>query len=106
MHLTLVVLGALTVTALAALGLVAIVTGWLLPWHRSRVLRPRLSGLGTLLCAVGAGLFMFLGPFMGPPHGERGDVAWGGWVTFMVGLGVGFLAQRPGRTPGPTKTAS
>jgi hypothetical protein len=105
MHIYLMVAGALVMTLVAAIGIAALTIGWVPPWGRSRVLRPRLWGYGSLICAVGGGLFMFLGQFSGPPLGVRGVVAWCGWVAFMAGLGVQFLAQRPGRTPRPTKTA-
>ncbi|MCX4883357.1 hypothetical protein [Streptomyces sp. NBC_00847] len=106
MHTYLVVAGAPAVTLVAAGGIAALTTGWVMPWRRSRVLRPRLWGYGSLICAVGGGLYMFVGPFSGPPAGVRGDVAWCGWVAFMAGLGVQFLAQRPGRTPRATKGAA
>ncbi|MGI5457729.1 hypothetical protein ACQEWB_32065 [Streptomyces sp. CA-249302] len=105
MHIYLVVAGTLVMSLMGALGIAALTTGWVIPWRRSKVLRPRLWGYGALMCVVGGSLFMFLGPFSGPPIGVRGGVAWCGWVAFMAGLGVQYLAERPGRTPRPTKTA-
>jgi hypothetical protein len=104
MHIYMAVAGALITVLMAAGGIAALTTGWVMPWRRSRVLRPRLWGFGWLICAVGWGLFMFLGPFVGPPAGLRGVVAWCGWAAFMAGLGVQVLSQRPGRTPGPSPT--
>ncbi|MFF4798458.1 hypothetical protein ACFY1U_08585 [Streptomyces sp. NPDC001351] len=106
MHMFLVAFGALCVTLMAATGIAALATGWVMPRARSKVLQPRLWGCGALTCAVGWGLFTFLGPFSGPPHGAQAVVAWCGWVAFMGGLGVQFLAQRPGRTQRPTRTVA
>lgn len=108
MDMYLMVAGALATTVMAAAGVAALATGWVVPWGRTRTLRPRLWGYGSLVCAVGAALFMFLGPFTGPPppQGVRGVVAWCGWVGFMAGLGIQVLARRPGRTPRATKGAA
>ncbi|MGW7385695.1 hypothetical protein [Streptomyces sp. NPDC054794] len=100
MHMYLVVASALCVALLAAAGTAAVATGWVAPWGRRRVLRPKLWGWGSLVGAVGVGVFLFVGPEGGGPSvGVRGVVAWCGWGLFMVGLLVQFLAQRPGRTP-------
>ncbi|MGW0941726.1 hypothetical protein ACWD4O_04125 [Streptomyces sp. NPDC002623] len=108
MHWVLVGVSALAVTVLAVGGVAGIATGWVPPWGRSRVLRPRLLGCGSLTAAVGATVWIFVGPLAGPPHGTSAYVAWAGWVVFMVGLLIQLRSQRPGHGPrtGPTTTAS
>ncbi|MFE2581358.1 hypothetical protein [Streptomyces sp. NPDC059378] len=92
----LVVAGALAVTLMAGFGIAAVTTGWVVPVGRHRVLRPKLWGYGQLIGAVGMSLWMFLGVFP-----ARFDVLpLVGWFMFMGSLGVQWLAQRPGRTPG------
>ncbi|UIX31032.1 hypothetical protein [Streptomyces sp. GQFP] len=44
-------------------GVVAVATGWLLPWLRRRTLRPALWGYGTVLFAAGLLLSMSYGAF-------------------------------------------
>ncbi|MEU4926566.1 hypothetical protein AB0G54_08680 [Streptomyces yokosukanensis] len=79
----------------------AVVTEWVPPFARRRVLRPRLWGYGTLVSAVGFALFMFLGPLA-----DAGlDVLPAtGWCLWMAGMAVQYLGRRPGRTA--TRTAS
>lgn len=98
-HAILVVVSALAVTVLAVGGAAGVATGWVAPWGRSRVLRPRLWGWGSLIAATGAAVWMFVGPLNGRPHGASVYVAWAGWVVFMVGLLIQIRARRPGRTP-------
>ncbi|MET7456434.1 hypothetical protein ABZT03_32040 [Streptomyces sp. NPDC005574] len=100
MHLTLVVLGALLLTVLAAGG-VAGVAGRVPPWRARRVARPRLWGYGMVLSAAGGAVFLFAGPLDGP-HGSFGAAPVVGWVAFMAGLALQMLGERPGRT---TRTA-
>ncbi|MEU0598856.1 hypothetical protein ABZ484_11460 [Streptomyces sp. NPDC006393] len=104
MHPYLVVAGALAVTLMAVAGVAAVTTGWVVPLGRHRVVRPRLWGYGQLLGAVGCALWMFLGVF----PGRLDVVPLIGWFLFMGSLGVGMLAQRPGRVRGrpPTNSAS
>ncbi|MER5909127.1 hypothetical protein ABT124_01165 [Streptomyces sp. NPDC001982] len=104
MHLYLVVAGALVVTLMAVFGIAGITTGWVVPFGRHRVLRPKLWGYGQLLGAVGASLWMFLGVF----PAKFDVIPLIGWFVFMGGAGVQMLAQRPGRPPRlpPTKSAS
>ncbi|MDX2679964.1 hypothetical protein [Streptomyces soliscabiei] len=106
MHWILVGVAALAVTVLAAGGVAGVATGWVAPWGRSRVLRPRLWGWGSLIAATGATVWMFVGPLSGPPHGVSAYVAWVGWVVFMVGLLIQIRARRPGRMPLPPATAT
>lgn len=44
-------------------GAMAVATGWLLPWLRSRTLRPALWGYGTMLFGTGLLLSMSYGAF-------------------------------------------
>ncbi len=104
MHMYLVVAAALVVTLMAVFGIAGITTGWVVPFGRRRILRPKLWGYSQLLGAVGMSLWMFLGVFP-----EKMDVIpLIGWFMFMGSLGIQVLAQRPGRTPRlpPTKSAS
>ncbi|MFD5794151.1 hypothetical protein ACFWIO_11540 [Streptomyces diastatochromogenes] len=100
MHMFLVVAGAAAAALLVASGVAAITTGWVMPIGRHRILRPRLWGYGCLVCAVGSSLFLFMGPLAR----AYGLLALTGWFVFMAGLGLQWLAQRPGRDA--TKTAS
>ncbi|MGW1781454.1 hypothetical protein ACWCQQ_20260 [Streptomyces sp. NPDC002143] len=108
MRWVLVGVSALAVMVLAVGGVAGIATGWVPPWGRSRVLRPRLWGYGSLITAAGAAVWIFVGPLAGPPHGASAYVAWAGWVVFMVGLLIQSRARRSGRSPrtGATTTAS
>ncbi|MET7690677.1 hypothetical protein ABZT06_22340 [Streptomyces sp. NPDC005483] len=107
MHWVLMGLALLAMTVVAVGGVAGIATGWVMPWGRSRVLRPRLWGYGSLVTAVGATVWIFLGPMAGPPHAPSAYVAWAGWVMFMAGLLIQFRAQRPGRAArDATKTSS
>ncbi|WP_329220712.1 hypothetical protein OG352_28075 [Streptomyces sp. NBC_01485] len=106
MHWVLAGASAFALTVLAVGGVAGIATGWVAPWGRSRVLRPRLWGYGSLTAAAGGAVWTFVGPLNGPPHGSSAYVAWAGWILFMVGLLIQFRAQRPGRlTLPPTKGA-
>jgi hypothetical protein len=92
---------------IAAYGVAGIMTGWVLPWNRSKVRRPRLSGIGSLVTAAGTAVWGVLGPMTRSPHGSSAYVAWTGWILFTTGLLIHFLAQRHGRAPGDaTKTSS
>ncbi|MEV8537839.1 hypothetical protein [Streptomyces sp. NPDC051572] len=53
-------LAALALLLLAAIGVVAVTTGWLLPMVRGRVVRPELWGYGALTSALGMGTGMSL----------------------------------------------
>ena len=48
-------LAAVALLLLAALGVVTVVTGWMPPMARGRVVRPELWGYGTLTLALGMG---------------------------------------------------
>ncbi|MER5755654.1 hypothetical protein [Streptomyces sp. NPDC002088] len=106
MHWALVSLAVGCVTIYAVIGLAGIVTGWVPPWGRSRVLRPRLWGTGALLSAAGLSLFMFLGP-LGDAQPLHVYLPLAGMGVNFVGLALQMLAQRPGRAlPPPTMSAS
>ncbi|MEU6771213.1 hypothetical protein [Streptomyces sp. NPDC046759] len=94
MHMFLVVANGVAMGLLGVFGIAGIATGWVAPWGRGRVLRPRLWGSGSLLSGVGGAFFVFLGPLAA---GRHTVLPWLGWVAFMVGLGLQMLAQRPGR---------
>jgi hypothetical protein len=100
MHLFLAVAGAVAFGLLGVSGIASIARGWVAPWGRARVLRPKLWGYGSLLGAVGGAVYFYLGPLAQ----EYGLLPWLGWFAFMAGLGLQVLAQRPGHAA--TKTAS
>ncbi|WP_190012994.1 hypothetical protein [Streptomyces lucensis] len=102
MHTYLVIAGALAVGLMAASGIAAVTTGWVAPFARRRILRPRLWGYGQLSGAAGASLWMFLGVF----RARFDAVPLVGWFVFMGSLGVQMLAQRPGRAPAPVPPAT
>ncbi|SHH99909.1 hypothetical protein SAMN05444521_3143 [Streptomyces sp. 3214.6] len=94
------------ITAVAAAGALAVTTGWLLPFRRDRILRPKLWGASLLLIAFGMAFFLFLGPLSGTPSKHPYLPFLGLGVNF-AGLALQLLAQRPGRAPlPPTTTAS
>ncbi|WP_329271384.1 hypothetical protein [Streptomyces sp. NBC_01451] len=57
------VTAALLLGAMALCGVMAVATGWLLPWLRRRTLRPALWGYGTVLFSGGVLLSMSYGTF-------------------------------------------
>lgn len=101
MHMYVMGAAVLAVLLLVACGGAAVATGWVMPFGRGRVLRPRLWGYGALLCAVGMALFMFVGPLAEAGLSPLPVI---GWFMFMAGLVLQFLARRPGR--GATRSAS
>jgi len=96
MHWYLVAGAALVVAALAVMGVIAVVTGWVAPWIRGQVVRPKLWGYGAVTGAAGMALFMFIGPFHGADV-ELAPLAMAGMAVFFVGLALQWVAQRPGR---------
>ncbi|MFD7873130.1 hypothetical protein ACFV5G_03200 [Streptomyces sp. NPDC059766] len=95
MHMLMYVLAVIIAVLLGAFGIAGAATGWVPPWTRGEVLRPRLLGWATLLAAVGFGLFMFLGP-LGDSYGP---LPWMGWAAFMAGLFLQSRARRPSIIP-------
>lgn len=95
MYMFLLVLGVLIVVLGVVLGVVTLTTGWVPRGARRRVVRPELSGYGTLLGAVGFGLFDFLGP-LGESHGYLPLL---GIAIFLTGSGLQIASQHPGRIP-------
>ncbi len=80
-----VVLGAFIAFALAVAisGVVELLTGWIHPWERARVLRPVPHGLGQVL--TGSGLCCFFGAFAFTPSGNA--------LFSLMAVGAGlFLA--------------
>ncbi|MFE3035416.1 hypothetical protein ACFXKY_27665 [Streptomyces canus] len=97
----------LAMAGVAMGGVAGIATGWVVPWGRPRVLRPRVWGYGSLVTAAGGTVWSVLGPLAGPPHVPSAYAAWAGWILFMAGLLIQSRAQRPGRAPlDATKTSS
>ncbi|WP_406473791.1 hypothetical protein [Streptomyces sp. NBC_01615] len=100
MHWYLVAFAVLAVTGLAGFGIATITTGWVPPWARRRVLRPKVWGYGSVLSAAGMSLFMFLGPFRGP-DADMTPYAMTGLAMFLAGTVLQAAGQRPGRPAGP-----
>lgn len=88
----------LAVVAGAVMGVAGIAAGWVPPWGRRRILRPKLWGYGSLAATAGPSGFLFLGSFDGP-SGVYGAVMVVGFSIFAVGLYLQVLAQRPAGTP-------
>ncbi|MFD0317098.1 hypothetical protein [Streptomyces flavalbus] len=104
-----ILLGAAMTVAVVtvAMGVAGAVTGWVPPYGRGRVLRPRLYGYGTLAAGAGLGGSVSLGSY-GPYDGPETTytvVALASMACFATGLFIQVLAQRPGRarhsTPAP-----
>ncbi|MEU6218178.1 hypothetical protein ABZ845_11770 [Streptomyces sp. NPDC047022] len=99
MHMYMVGAAVTAVALMVGIGVAGITTGWVPPWARRRVLRPKLTGCGALTGGIGMAMYLFLGPWGGyPSDGLRGAVAWCGWGLFMAGLLLQLLGRRPGRT--------
>ncbi|MFD3489933.1 hypothetical protein ACFWWB_05085 [Streptomyces sp. NPDC058690] len=78
-------------TLATAEGIAAITTGWVLPWLRNKVSRPRLWGYASLLMAACLALQMFDSPKTRFPFGDLG-------VTVgFVGLVMMVVARRPAK---------
>ncbi|KPC84153.1 hypothetical protein ADK82_04805 [Streptomyces sp. NRRL S-4] len=93
-----VVLGAFIAFALAvaASGVVGLITGWIHPWERARVLRPVPHGLGQVL--AGSGLSCLFGAFTFNPPGDvlRSLLAVGAGL-FLAGSILLGVSRYPGR---------
>lgn len=96
MHPYLVGFAALAMTGAALMGIGGIATGWVPPWLRPRVVRPKLWGYGSLVGAVGMSLYMFLGPLRGPDL-SMAPFAMTGMALFITGLVLQMASRRPGR---------
>jgi hypothetical protein len=94
-HLYLVGFAALAMTGTALMGIAGIVTGWVPPWLRPRVVRPKLWGYGSVVGAAGMSLYMFIGPFRGPDL-SMAPFAMAGMALFIVGLVMQMASRRPG----------
>jgi hypothetical protein len=95
MHIFLVVLAELAVVVWLAAGVAAVTRGWIVPFVRKRVQRPKLWGYGALAGGTGAGLFVLLVD----QHGAAGNVALYGWGLMTAGVITMFKSQRPSPTP-------
>ncbi|MEU2866722.1 hypothetical protein ACIQWL_42405 [Streptomyces mirabilis] len=95
MHLYLVGFAALAMTGAALMGIAGIVTGWVPPWLRPRVLRPKLWGYGSVVGAAGMSLYMFIGPFRGLDL-SMAPFAMTGIALFIAGMVLQMAARRPG----------
>ncbi|WBO64083.1 hypothetical protein [Streptomyces camelliae] len=102
MHMVLVVAATVLFGLLAAAGVASLTTGWVAPWGRARVLRPKLWGYGCLLGAAGWAVFIYLGPLAG----GHNLLAWLGWLGIMAALRLRVLSERPGRDSAATTTTS
>ncbi|MFI5634668.1 hypothetical protein ACIA8E_36035 [Streptomyces sp. NPDC051664] len=72
-------------------GIAAIRTGWVLPWLRNKVFRPRLWGYASLLMAACLALQIFDSPKTHFPIGHLG-VAGG-----FIGSAMMVVARRPAK---------
>lgn len=99
-------IGMLVSLALIALGVVSMRTGWVLPWARRHVTRPRVYGFGALLAGVPCvvqGLYYFRLPLL---PDLSGDVRFYGTTPLLlcglllIGLGQ-LLPRRQATSPGP-----
>ncbi|MET7311502.1 hypothetical protein ACWD7C_30765 [Streptomyces sp. NPDC005134] len=70
-------------------GIAAIRTGWVLPWLRNKVSRPRLWGYASLLMAACLALQIFDSPKTHFPFGGLGEA--GG----LIGLAMMVVARWP-----------
>ncbi|MGT2530866.1 hypothetical protein ACU4GG_30225 [Streptomyces nojiriensis] len=79
----------------AAAGTATLTTGWMLPWQRKHVVRPRLFGWAQLLIA--AALFVQLAGLSvaGSPYASL--FAMPGTVALLFGMVLITRAQRPSR---------
>ncbi|QIY73220.1 hypothetical protein HEP84_32890 [Streptomyces sp. RLB1-33] len=102
MHLYLVAFAALAMTGAALMGIAGIVTGWVPPWLRPRVFRPKLWGYGSVVGAVGMSLYLFIGPFRGPDLGMA-PFAMTGMALFIAGLVLQIASRSPGRADAPER---
>lgn len=80
----------------AALGVVAVRTGWLLPAQRKHIVRPRLFGWAQLLVAAGLALQVAAVVLVTDPAAQ-GYVRFAGLAVMLVAPGMIWAAQRPAR---------
>ncbi|MGX1544378.1 hypothetical protein [Streptomyces adustus] len=95
MDIAIYIVAVIVAVLLGASGIAGAATGWVPPWARGEILRPRLLGWATLLAGVGFSLFVFLGPLAG----SYGPLPWTGWAAFMIGLFLQSRARRPSIIP-------
>lgn len=91
-------LGALIAFALAVAigGAVELLTGWIHPWERARVLRPVPHGLGQVL--TGGGLCCFFSAFAFAPSGDvLLSLTAVGAGLFLAGTVLVGVSRFPGR---------
>ncbi|CAL9448395.1 hypothetical protein SUDANB106_02418 [Streptomyces sp. enrichment culture] len=83
--------------AAAVCGAVELVTGWIMPWERDRVLRPVPHGIGLLL--LGGGLLCLAGAasFAAPPGGVLPEALAAGAALFAAGTALRGAASFPDR---------
>ncbi|MFJ6568300.1 hypothetical protein ACIQNU_12805 [Streptomyces sp. NPDC091292] len=88
----------------AAEGVAAVRTGWVLPWIRRRVLRPRLWGYGMLITSIGVPLALTTPVFLGRSDALRDPVVFIGYVLIVGGCVVqafGYRLDPADRAPEP-----
>ncbi|CAM5739191.1 hypothetical protein SALBM311S_05396 [Streptomyces alboniger] len=81
-----------------AVGTMAATSLWMPSWMAGTVARPRLWGAGYALFGVTV-LYHAVAAVVHVAPGEAMELTEVTTVTSLVGVGMGWLAQRPGRTP-------
>ncbi|MEW2636005.1 hypothetical protein AB0903_31290 [Streptomyces sp. NPDC048389] len=81
----------------AALGILAVRTGWLLPAQRRHIVRPRMFGYAQLLVAAGLATQVVAALLVADPAAQ-GYVRFAGLAVMLVAPGMIWAAQRPART--------
>ncbi|MGW4162471.1 hypothetical protein [Streptomyces sp. NPDC004788] len=77
--------------AAAICGTAALRTGWILPWLRSQVVRPKLYGFSQLL--MGAGLLIQAGSALADDPGDRVAVSGPATGILLAGVVLLFTSQ-------------
>ncbi|WP_327360936.1 MULTISPECIES: hypothetical protein [unclassified Streptomyces] len=81
---------------LAVSGVATLSRGWLLPWQRRHIVRPRLFGWAQLLIAAALGVELV--GLLVVDSGYRSVVTMPGVVGLLFALVLSTRAQRPPRT--------
>ncbi|MGW5276639.1 hypothetical protein ACWEQP_29645 [Streptomyces sp. NPDC004044] len=91
MHWYVVVPFAVMSTLAVVEGIAAIRTGWVVPWLRNKVFRPRLWGYASLLLAACLALQIFDSPKTHFPFGGLGV------IVGFIGSAMMVVARRPAK---------
>ncbi|MFF3861446.1 hypothetical protein [Streptomyces sp. NPDC002209] len=81
---------------LAVSGVATLSRGWLLPWQRRHIVRPRLFGWAQLLIAAALGVELV--GLLAVDSAYRSVVTMPGVVGLLIALVLSTRAQRPPRT--------